>query len=78
MYDTYTTAGWFLLGSSALTGNVWDGKLSVFSDYEDYMQCPNLTMVACNTPSGINDALWYAYSMVVPSAVLLVFSAIVR
>ena len=51
--------GWFVLGSSALTGNIWDGKLHVFSDYEDYLQCPNLTMIACNTPSGINDALWY-------------------
>ena len=50
--------GWFLLGSSALTGNVWDGGLSIFSGIEDYLQCPNLIMVACNTPSGVNDAVW--------------------
>ena len=50
--------GWFLLGTSALTGNVWDGGLSIFSGYEDYLQCPNLSMVACNTPSGVNDAVW--------------------
>ena len=50
--------GWFLLGSSALTGNVWDGELSVFSDYEDYLQCPNLTMVTSTLSSGVNDALW--------------------
>jgi WD40 repeat protein len=37
---------------------VWDGGLSIFSGYEDYLQCPNLTMVACNTPSGVNDAVW--------------------
>lgn len=50
--------GWFVLGTSALTGNVWDGGLSIFSGIEDYQQCPNLTMVACNTPSGVNDAVW--------------------
>ena len=50
--------GWFVLGTSALTGNVWDGGLSIFSGIEDYKQCPNLTMVACNTPSGVNDAVW--------------------
>lgn len=51
--------GWFVLGTSALTGNVWDGGLSIFSGIEDYQQCPNLKMVACNTPSGVNDAVWY-------------------
>ena len=52
------TDDWFLLGSSALTGNIWDGRLSVFSDYEDYQQCPNLALTGCDTPSGVNDALW--------------------
>jgi WD40 repeat protein len=50
--------GWFLLGSSALTGKIWDGRLSVFSDYDDYLQCPNLEMISCDTQSGVNDALW--------------------
>ena len=61
MLYTCTVDGWFLVGSSALTGNTWDGGLAVFSGYEDYLQCPNLSMVVCNTPSGVNDALWYYY-----------------
>ena len=56
---TCSADGRFLLGSSALMGSMWDGGLSVFSGLPDFHQCPNLTMVTCNTPSGVNDAVWY-------------------
>ena len=63
--------GWLLLGSSALTGNIWDGRLSIFSGYDDFVQCPNLTMVASNTPSGVNDALWYVRKGIYPRDVCI-------
>ena len=50
--------GHFLLASSALTGAVWDGAVWVFSALEDYQSCPNRSMIATSTASGVNDALW--------------------
>lgn len=62
---SHNVDGSFLLGSSALTGNIWDGEMSVFNDHSDYLQCPNLTMVAHNTSSGVNDALWLPGGMTI-------------
>lgn len=50
--------GSFVLACSALTGRIWEGTVWVFSNMQDFNQCPNLDMVATKTTAGITDAVW--------------------
>ena len=50
---------------------MWDGAVWVFSALEDYQSCPNHSMIATSTPSGVNDALWW-----VQLSILIIISKI--
>lgn len=51
--------GSFSCTSSTLTGNVWDGGLWFFDNWEHYKQIPNLDMYVTATHTGISDIKWY-------------------
>lgn len=50
--------GSFALGSSTLTGRVWDGNLWVFKSVEEFRNCPNLFMTNTRTSAGLSDLIW--------------------
>ena len=52
------TDGSFCCTSSTLTGNVWDGGLWFFDNWEHYKQIPNLDMYVTATRTGISDIKW--------------------
>ena len=51
--------GSFALGSSSLTGNIWDGCLWIFNNWQHYDSIPNLDVYGMPVLSGVTEIKWY-------------------
>lgn len=58
LFNLLLLDGGIALGSSSLTGNVWDGCLWMFDNWEHYKSIPNLDMYSAPVRSGVTEIKW--------------------